>query len=127
MRTIVDLPIAGNLPFSTAVIAGGLCFVAGQFGIDRENRPVGDVERQTQLALDRLAEVLAKAGTSLDHLVRVTVYLKTLGDFDAMNRAYRARFPTAPPARVTLGVSDLLFGAAVELDAVAAMPGAPAR
>jgi enamine deaminase RidA (YjgF/YER057c/UK114 family) len=61
MRTIVDLPIAGNLPFSTAVIAGGLCFVAGQFGIDQENRPIGDVERQTQLALDRLAEVLTKA------------------------------------------------------------------
>ncbi len=122
MRTIVDLPIAGNLPFSTAVVAGGLCFVAGQFGIDKENRPVGDVERQTQLALDRLAEVLAKAGTSLDQLVRVTVYLKSLGDFDAMNRAYRARFPKAPPARVTLGVSDLLFGASVELEAIAAMP-----
>jgi 2-iminobutanoate/2-iminopropanoate deaminase len=122
MRTVIDMPIAGNLPFSTAVIAGGLCFVAGQFGIDEQNRPVGDVERQTQLALDRLAKVLAKAGTSLEQLVRVTVYLKTLDDFDAMNRAYRARFPASPPARVTLGVSDLLFGAAVELDAVAAMP-----
>lgn len=124
MRTIVDLPIAGNLPFSTDVIAGGLCFVAGQFGIDEQNRPVGGVERQTQLALDRLETVLRQAGTSLDQLVRVTVYLKSLADFDAMNRAYRARFPTAPPARLTLGVSDLLFGAAVELEAIAAMPEA---
>ncbi|HEX8792626.1 MAG TPA: RidA family protein [Polyangiaceae bacterium] len=122
MRTIVDMPIAGNLPFSTAVIAGGLCFVAGQFGIDKENRPIGDVERQTQLALDRLSQVLTEAGTSLDQLVRVTVYLKSLADFDAMNRAYRARFPKAPPARLTLGVSELLFGAAVELEAIAAMP-----
>lgn len=122
MRTIVDMPIAGNLPFSTAVIAGGLCFVAGQFGIDKENRPVGDVERQTQLALDRLDQVLKEAGTSLDQLVRVTVYLKKLDDFDAMNRAYRARFPKAPPARLTLGVSELLFGADVELEAIAAMP-----
>jgi 2-iminobutanoate/2-iminopropanoate deaminase len=122
MRTIVDLPIAGNLPFSTAVIAAGLCFVAGQFGIDEQNRPIGDVERQTRLALDRLSRVLAEAGTSLDQLVRVTVYLKSLDDFDAMNRAYRARFPKEPPARLTLGVSDLLFGASVELEAIAAMP-----
>jgi 2-iminobutanoate/2-iminopropanoate deaminase len=54
--------------------------------------------------------------------VRVTVWLRRLADFDAMNRAYRTRFPAEPPARVTVAVDDLLFGAAVEIDAVAAMP-----
>jgi 2-iminobutanoate/2-iminopropanoate deaminase len=52
----------------------------------------------------------------------VTVWLRRLDDFDAMNRAYRGRFPAGYPARVTLGVNELLFGASVEIDAVAAMP-----
>jgi reactive intermediate/imine deaminase len=122
MKRIVDAPTAPNLPYSAAVVAGGLCFVAGQFGTDDDNRPVGDVERQTAIAIDHLANVLERAGSSLDQVVRVTVWLKRLTDFEAMNRAYRVRFPKAPPARVTISVSDLLFGADVELDAVAAVP-----
>jgi 2-iminobutanoate/2-iminopropanoate deaminase len=131
MRRIVDAPFppnpGRNLPFSAAVVAGGLCFVAGQFGTDEDNRPVGDVEEQTRVALDHLAAVLEKAGTRLDLVVRVTVFLRSLDDFAAMNRPYRARFPHDPPARITIGVADLLFGAAVEIDAVAAMPGVGAR
>jgi 2-iminobutanoate/2-iminopropanoate deaminase len=127
MRRIVDAPFppnpGGNLPFSAAVVAGGLCFVAGQFGTDEENRPIGDVESQTRVALDHLAAVLEKAGTRLDLVVRITVFLRRLEDFEAMNRSYRVRFPHSPPARITIGVADLLFGADVEFDAVAAMPG----
>ena len=122
MRRIVHAPTAANLPYSAAVVAGGLCFVAGQFGTDGDNHPVGDVTQQTALAIDHLETVLHAAGTRLDQVVRVTVWLRRLDDFDAMNRAYRARFPSDPPARVTVAVADLLFGAAVELDAVAAMP-----
>jgi 2-iminobutanoate/2-iminopropanoate deaminase len=126
-RRIVDAPTAANLPYSAAVVAGGLCFVAGQFGTDDANRPVGDVERQTALALDHLEAVLEKSGTHLDQVVRATVWLRRLDDFDAMNRAYRGRFPKGPPARVTVAVSDLLCGASVEIDAVAAMPDEGAR
>lgn len=122
MRRIVDAPTAANLPYSAAVVAGGLCFVAGQFGTDGDNRPVGGVEEQTTLALDHLEAVLRAAGTRLDQVVRVTVWLRTLSDFEAMNRAYQGRFPKGPPARVTVAVEDLLFGASVEVDAVAAMP-----
>ena len=122
MRRIVHAPTAANLPYSAAVVAGGLCFVAGQFGTDSDNRPVGDVEQQTALALDHLEAVLEKAGTRLDQVVRMTVWLRSLDTFDAMNRAYRGRFPNGPPARVTVAVDNLLFGASVELDAVAAMP-----
>jgi 2-iminobutanoate/2-iminopropanoate deaminase len=123
MRHTVHAPTVANLPYSAAVIAGGLCFVSGQFGTDEQNHPIGDVERQTSIAIDHLEGVLKRAGTSLDQVVRVTVWLRRLDDFDAMNRAYRTRFPSDPPARVTVGVDDLLFGAYVEIDAIAAMPG----
>lgn len=123
MKRIVDAPTLANLPYSAGAVAGGLCFVAGQFGVDAENRPVGDVEQQTALAIDRLEAVLKRAGTSLDQVVRVTIWLCKLDDFAAVNRAYRVRFPRDPPARVTVAVAGLLFGAAVEIDAIAAMPG----
>lgn len=124
MKRIVDAPIAGDLPYSAGVIAAGLCFVAGQFGTNEADEPIGDVEEQTRIALDHLAAVLDRAGTRLDLVVRTTVFLRSMDDFAAMNRAYRVRFPRNPPARVTLGVSELLFGARVEIDAVAAMPSA---
>jgi 2-iminobutanoate/2-iminopropanoate deaminase len=122
MRRPINAPTVANLPYSAAVVAGGLCFVSGQFGTDDQNRPVGDVERQTAVALDHLETVLTRAGSRLDQVVRVTVWLRRLDDFEAMNRAYRLRFPHEPPARVTVAVADLLFGAAVEIDAVAAVP-----
>jgi 2-iminobutanoate/2-iminopropanoate deaminase len=122
MKRIVDAPIAAGLPYSAAVVSAGLCFTAGQFGTDDQNRPVGGVEEQTALAIDHLHAVLEAAGTRLDLVVRVTIWLRQLSDFDAMNRAYRARFKERLPARVTIAVSELLFGAAVEIDAVAAMP-----
>ena len=122
MRNVVAAPVAPNLPYSAAITAGGFCFVSGQFGTDEQNRPVGDVEQQTRVALSHLDTVLTRAGTSLDLVVRMTVWLRSLRDFDAMNRAYRERFPSDPPARVTVGVSELLFDADVEIDAVAALP-----
>jgi 2-iminobutanoate/2-iminopropanoate deaminase len=122
MRRTVDAPIPGNLPISAGVVANGFCFVGPQFGIDDAHRPVGDVEQQTALALDNIERVLKKAGTRMDLVVRTTVWLRSIDDFEAMNRAYRPRFPESPPARVTVGVSGMLFGAAVEIDAVAAMP-----
>lgn len=123
MKKIVAAPVLADLPYSAGVIAAGLCFVAGQFGTDADNRPVGDVEEQTALALDQIAAVLARAGSGLPHVVRTTVWMRSLDDFAAMNRAYRTRFPQDPPARVTIQVADLLFGAAVEIDAIAVVPG----
>ncbi|HEY8293004.1 MAG TPA: RidA family protein [Thermomicrobiales bacterium] len=123
MKKIVEAPTVSGLPYSAGVIAAGLCFVSGQFGTDAENRPVGDVEEQTALALDHVEAVLARAGSGLAHVVRTTVWLRSLDDFAAMNRAYRARFTEEPPARVTIQVAELLFGAAVEIDAIALVPG----
>ena len=97
-----------------------LCFVSGQFGTDRDNHPVGDIEQQTAVALDHLEEVLTRADLTMADVVRITVWLRDLNDFDAMNRAYRKRFPAPQPARVTVQAAGLLFGAAVEIDAIAA-------
>ena len=124
MKKIVEAPIAAGLPYSAGVIVSGLCFVAGQFGTDTDNCPVGGIAEQTALALDHIEAVLARAGSGLAHVVRTTVWLRSLDDFAGMNTAYCARFPEEPPARVTVQVAALLFGAAVEIDAIAVVPGA---
>lgn len=118
-KAIVNASTVPGLPYSAGVIANGLCFVAGQFGTDADDHPVGDVESQTALAIDHLETVLKVAGSDLSQVVRTTVYLCSYDDFPAMNRAYRTRFVDAPPARVSLRVVELLFGAKVEIDAIA--------
>lgn len=123
MKKIVESPTVAGLPYSAGVVAAGLCFVAGQYGTDADDRPVGEIEEQTALALDRIEAVLVRAGSGLAHVVRTTVWLRSLDDFAGMNRAYRARFAQEPPARVTIQVADLLLGAAVEIDAIALVPG----
>ncbi len=120
MKTAINAHHIAGVPYSSAVIAGGLCFISGQFGTDADNRPVGDIEQQTTLAIDHLEAVLRLAELSLEDVVRITVWLRNLDDFDAMNRAYRERFPAPQPARVTVQAAGLLFGAAVEIDAIAA-------
>jgi len=124
MKKIVEAPVASGLPYSAGVVAADLCFVAGQFGTDADDRPVGAVEEQTALALDHIEAILARAGSGLVHVVRTTVWLRSLDDFEGMNRVYRARFAQDPPARVTIEVADLLFGAAIEIDAIAVVPEA---
>jgi 2-iminobutanoate/2-iminopropanoate deaminase len=120
MKTAINAHHIAGVPYSSAVIAGGLCFISGQFGTDADNHPVGDVEQQTTIAIDHLEEVLRLADLSLEDVVRITVWLRNVNDFDAMNRAYRERFPAPQPARVTVQAAGLLFGAAVEIDAIAA-------
>ena len=106
------------------MVGAGLCFVSGQFGIDEDNRPVGTVEQQTALALDHIDAVLRQAGSSLANVVRMTVWLTSLDDFEKVNAVYRTRFYKEPPARVTVEAAKLLFGAAVEMDAIAIVPSA---
>ena len=124
MKKIVGAPVAADLPYSAGVIGAGLCFVAGQFGTDADNRPVGDVEAQTALAIDHIAAVLAQAGMYTrrrrphDRLDALAGRLR--GDEPGLS----ARFPQEPPARVTIQVAELLFGAAVEIDAIAVAPSA---
>jgi 2-iminobutanoate/2-iminopropanoate deaminase len=109
-------------PYSQAVRAGGLLWVSGQIGLDPSTGALvaGGIEAETRRVLDNLRGVLEAAGSGLDRVLKVTVYLADLpSDFEGMNRVYASYFGPAPPARVTVGVRSLPRGARVEMDAVA--------
>jgi 2-iminobutanoate/2-iminopropanoate deaminase len=108
-------------PYSQAVVAGGWLWVSGQIPLDPATGELvaGGVEAQARRALANLVTILVGAGSGPDRVVKVTLYLTDLGAFDAVNRVYAEVFPSEPPARVTVEVSRLPRGAAVEVDAVA--------
>jgi len=107
-------------PYSQAVRVGELVFVAGQLGLKPGDTAVeGDIATQTEQALRNLAAILEAAGSSLDNLVKTSVFLQDLGDFAAMNEVYARHVGERPPARSTFGVAQLPSGALVEIEAVA--------
>jgi 2-iminobutanoate/2-iminopropanoate deaminase len=112
-------------PYSQAVVLGQLVFVSGQIPVEpRTSRLVeGDVEAQTERVLANLRAVLEAAGTSLDRVVRTTLYLTDLDAFPRVNEVYARYFRSTPrPARVTVQAARLPLGAAVEIDAIATLP-----
>jgi len=108
-------------PYSQAIVSGDLAFLSGQVPIDPKTGELvtGDIAVQTERVLDNLAAVLAAAGSGFDKVVKTTIYLVDLGDFQAVNATYAKRFSAAPPARATVQVSALPKGARVEIDAIA--------
>lgn len=108
-------------PYSPAVKAGGLIYLSGTLAQDDAGAitGAGDVAAQTRRVIERMREVLAASGSSLEQVAAVTVYLKSAADFAAMNDAYKAYWPKNPPTRTTV-VSDLVLpGALVEMTMVA--------
>lgn len=109
-------------PYSQAVKAGNLLFVAGQIGINPATGQLEEgIEAQTRQALLNLKAILEAAGASLDNVVRVGVFLQDLKDFQAMNTVYAEFFPHSPPARTTVQVAALPRNALVEIDAIAVL------
>jgi 2-iminobutanoate/2-iminopropanoate deaminase len=107
-------------PYNQAIVAGGFVFVAGQLGLKPGDANVeGDVTRQTEQALDNLEAILEAAGSSLDKLVKTSVFLMDLDDFQAMNAVYASRVGDHPPARSTFQVAKLPSAALVEIEAIA--------
>lgn len=107
-------------PYNQAIVAGELVFVAGQLGLrPGETTIEGDIGRQTEQALANLAAILEAAGSSMDKLVKTSVFLLDLADFQGMNEVYAARVGEAPPARSTFQVANLPSGALVEIEAIA--------
>jgi 2-iminobutanoate/2-iminopropanoate deaminase len=107
-------------PYNQAIVAGDLVFVAGQLGLEPGDTEIsGDIAQQTGQALANLAAILEAAGSSMDNLVKTTVFLMDLGDFQAMNEVYASRVGDRPPARSTFQVAKLPSGALVEIEAVA--------
>ena len=110
-------------PYTQAIVADNLVFVSGQIPLDPASGQLvdGGVEEQTRQVLRNIAAILAEAGSSMDRVVRATVYLTDLGEFEAMNRVYGEMFTGMRPARVTVEVSKLPKGARVEIDAIAVL------
>ena len=108
-------------PYSQAIVANGLIFAAGQLPLDpRTAQSVpGDVRVQTKRVLENLKAVIEAAGSSMDKVVKTTVFLTDLNDFGAMNEIYGSFFQENPPARSTVQVVKLARDAAVEIEAVA--------
>ena len=108
-------------PYSQAVRTDQLVFTAGQIPLDPATGALvdGPIEDQTRRVLDNVRAVLEAAGTGLDRVVKMTVFMTDLGDFKRMNAVYAEFFPAAPPARSAVQVSALPLGAAIEMDAVA--------
>ena len=108
-------------PYSQAIKVGSMVFTAGQIGIDPEAKKLvdGGIEAQTRQTLTNLQHILEAAGTSMANVVKVTVFLQDIQDFQAMNRVYAEFFPDAPPARAGAQVAALPLGAAVMIETVA--------
>jgi 2-iminobutanoate/2-iminopropanoate deaminase len=108
-------------PYSQAIRAGGLVFVSGQLALKPGGHEiVGEaIAEQTEQVFANLRAILDEAGSGLDRIVKTTVYLRDLDDFQGMNDVYRKYAGDVPPARATLGVSALPSGALVEIDAIA--------
>ena len=108
-------------PYSQAIKANGFVFVSGQVCIDPVTNTLltGDVGFQTDRVLKNLAGILQAAGSSMEKVVRTTVFLKNMNDFAAMNEAYGKHFHSAPPARSTVEVARLPKDVLVEIDVIA--------
>lgn len=109
------------LPLSQAIKVGNLVFTSGMTARDPKTRQFigGDIEQQTERIILNLQKILENAGSSLEKVVKVTVFLTDIRDFEGMNKAYRSYFPKDPPARSTVEVSKLAIPALVEIEMVA--------
>jgi 2-iminobutanoate/2-iminopropanoate deaminase len=108
-------------PYSQAVRAGGFVFVSGQIPLDPRTGEfvAGGIAEQTEQVLRNLSAVLEAAGTSLDRVVKTTVFIADMNDFVAMNKVYERYFSGAAPARATVEAARLPRDARVEIDAIA--------
>jgi 2-iminobutanoate/2-iminopropanoate deaminase len=108
-------------PYEQAIKVGEFVYASGQIPLDPQTGNVveGDIKTQTRRAMENLKAVLEAAGSSLDRVVKTTVFLKNIGDFAVMNEVYAEYLGAAKPARSTVAVADLPRGALVEIDLIA--------
>jgi 2-iminobutanoate/2-iminopropanoate deaminase len=114
-------------PYTQAISVGPFVFLSGQIPADQQGNVVpGDIVVQTCQVIANLKAVLAAAGLTLKDVVKTTVFLADLADFQEMNRAYAEFFPGHAPARTTVQVAGLPKGVSIEIDAIAAKKDWPA-
>ena len=116
---VAPAPFQGA-PYSQAIAAGGFVFVSGQLGLKPGDTAIsGEIAEQTGQVFANLKAILEEAGTGLERLVKTTVFLQHLEDFQAMNEVYARHVGEQPPARATVEVAKLPSGALVEIEAIA--------
>uniref|UniRef100_A0A6B2LS04 Uncharacterized protein n=1 Tax=Arcella intermedia TaxID=1963864 RepID=A0A6B2LS04_9EUKA len=107
------------LPYTPAIKVGGFVYCSGAIGMDENGQVVADFEAQVRLTLERIRFVLKEAGSSMSHVVKATVFLTDMKNFDVMNGIYKTYFSQPFPARTCVAVSALPKGAQVEIEVVA--------
>jgi len=121
-RRAITLP--GSQPnglFSPAIVTGELVFTSGHIGIDQKTGQIvqGGIAEQTEQVFRNLTAVLEAAGSSTEHILKATVFLADMADYNAMNDLYRTHFKGDPPARTTVQVARLPRDARIEIEVVA--------
>ena len=108
-------------PYSQAIKANGFLFASGQVALDSKTNEFvgGDIRQQTERVLENVKGIVEAAGSKMSHVVKTTVFLKSMNDFTAMNEVYARYFPSAPPARSTVEVARLPKDALLEIEAIA--------
>jgi 2-iminobutanoate/2-iminopropanoate deaminase len=125
MKQTITTPNAPKAigPYAQAVVHGGLAFLSGQIPLDPSSGQIvsDDLAVQTERVIENLKAVLEACGSSLERVLKTTVYLKDMGDFPKMNEVYGRYFGASPPARATVEAARLPRDVKVEIDAIAAV------
>ena len=118
---VIHVNEPAGLPFSSSVRVGDLLFMAGQIGNTPGTRQLADtgIAGQTRQIFENIKTVLAAGGSSLERVVKCTVFLTNIADYQAMNAVYATYFQKDPPARSTVAGSGLALGARVEIECIA--------
>ncbi len=108
-------------PYSQAIQAGNFLFLSGQIPLDPKTGELvkGDIRQQTQRVLENIKGVLESQNLGMEDVVKVTIFLKDIGNFNQVNEVYASYFPSSPPARSTVGVAKLPRDTDIEIEAIA--------
>ena len=123
-KEVINVPNAPKLPFSPAIRAGNYIFVSGQGGFEdpETGEPIKGIEGQTKQCLENIKRVLETADSSLDEVVKVTVFLGDVADYPKMNEVYQSYFPTDRPARSTAVTGLVIPNMLIEMECIAHSP-----
>jgi len=108
-------------PYSQAIQAGNFLFLSGQIPLDPKTGELvkGDIRKQTQQVLENIKGILESQGLGMENVVKVTIFLKDIANFNQVNEVYATYFPSSPPARSTVEVAKLPRDADIEIEALA--------
>ncbi|NLH45034.1 MAG: RidA family protein [Acholeplasmataceae bacterium] len=107
-------------PYSQAIKCGNLLFISGQLPVDKETGIMPfDIKQQTKQSLENIKHIIAAAGYTMEDIVKTTVFVKDLSQFQSINDVYSTYFPNNPPARACIEVAGLPKDAGVEIEAIA--------